>query len=250
MKVLAVDASTRNLSVCLSADEGRVEATLDIGLTHAERVMDLVDFCLGRARLRPADLDLLACAEGPGSFTGLRIGMSTIKGMAFALGKPWVAVPTLDCLAWGLDYLPGAVVPVIDGKKGRLYSAVYSRGRRQGGWLDLPLAALAALLDTYSNITVTGPDAVMLEGLASERSGLRVDPRAGTGAARGMAALALEVFAERGGFPDDAGPLYLRPSEAEETAARKGAVDEADTKSAEETADRRAAGRSEEGKRD
>lgn len=218
MNVLAIDASTELLSVCLTTSGGRAEALLDRGLTHAESIMDLIEFCVSRARIAKADLDLIACAEGPGSFTGLRIGMSTAKGIAAGLGKPWVAVPTLDALAWGLDDFPGAVVPVIDARKGRYYAAVYVRGQRQGDWLDIPLEGLAAELDRHADILVTGPDAGQLESLATERSGIRIDPRARSGAAWGMASLAADIFAERGAFPDSAGPLYLRPSEAEEAA--------------------------------
>jgi len=216
MRILAVDASTELLSVCLDTGGGRVEALLDVGLAHAEQVMGLIDFCLGRSGLGRGDLDLVACTEGPGSFTGLRIGMATVKGLALGLGKPWVAIPTLDCLAWGLENLAGAVVPVIDGKKGRFYAAIYSKGLRQGPWLDLPLAELTALLDTYPEVTFTGPDAEMLEGLAAERAGMRIDPRARTGAARGLAVLAARHFATEGPSPDETAPLYLRPSQAEE----------------------------------
>jgi tRNA threonylcarbamoyladenosine biosynthesis protein TsaB len=222
LNVLAIDTATELLSVCLRTEGGRTEALLDMGLTHAERVMDLVDFCLAKADLKPANLDLLACAEGPGSFTGLRIGMATVKGMALALGKPWVAVPTLDCLAWGLDFAHGAVLPIIDGKKGRLYAAIYLRGLRQGGWIDLPLAAIASLLDTYDEVTVTGPDADLFASLASERGGIRIDPRSRSGAARALAELGIELWSSRGCFPEGAGPLYLRPSEAEETAGSSG----------------------------
>ncbi|MEI6385304.1 MAG: tRNA (adenosine(37)-N6)-threonylcarbamoyltransferase complex dimerization subunit type 1 TsaB [Spirochaetota bacterium] len=220
MNVLAIDGSTGILSVCLSMPKGRAEATIDIGLSHAERIMGLVEFCLKQGGIGPGSIDLVACAEGPGSFTGLRIGMATAKGIAVGRGKPWVAVPTLDCLAWGLEHHAGAVVPVIDGKKGRLFTAIYLKGMRNGGSLDIPLATLAGLLDTYAEVLVTGPDAELLEGLATERSGIRLDRRSGLGAARGMAELARELFAERGGFPDNAGPLYLRPSEAEEAAVR------------------------------
>ncbi|HUX36671.1 MAG TPA: tRNA (adenosine(37)-N6)-threonylcarbamoyltransferase complex dimerization subunit type 1 TsaB [Rectinemataceae bacterium] len=221
MNVLAIDSSTALLSVCLATGKGRTEALLDVGLTHAESIIDLVDFCVTRARLTKADIDLVACTEGPGSFTGLRIGMATAKGIAGGLGKPWVAVPTLDCLAWGLENFSGAVVPVIDARKGRLYSAIYLRGERQGGWLDISLEDLAALLDRYPETLVTGPDAVMLEALATERSGIRLDPRAGNGAARALSVLAARRFSAQGGFSDSAGPLYLRPSEAEEASANK-----------------------------
>jgi tRNA threonylcarbamoyladenosine biosynthesis protein TsaB len=222
MNVLAIDTSTDLLSVALGTDSGWSEACLDLGLRHAERLMDLVDFCVSRAGIAPSDLDLLACTEGPGSFTGLRIGIATVKGMALALAKPWVAVPTLDCLAWGLDAFPGAVVPVIDGKKGRLFSAIYQRGLRQTDWLDLPLDRLAALFDTYPEVLVTGPDADLFDACAAERSDIGVDGRARAPAARALASLALRKFEAEGGARPEAGPMYLRPSEAEETAREAG----------------------------
>ncbi len=219
MKVLAIDASTDQLSVAVSTDEGVAEASISLGLRHAERVMELVDFCLRGAGLDRRDLELVACAKGPGSFTGLRIGMAASKGIAAALGLPWVAVPTLDALAWGYEHFPGAVVPLIDGKKGRFFTAIYLRGARMTDWLDIPLAKLAALLDTYTGVLFTGPDADMAEGLAAERSGLSIDRRAGGPMARALSALAVESFAREGPSPLDEGPLYLRPSEAEETRA-------------------------------
>ena len=225
MKVLAIDASTRMLSVCVSTDSGRTESLLDVGLTHAESVIDLVDFCVTRAGIAKSELGLVACAEGPGSFTGLRIGMATAKGIAKALGIPWVAVPTLDCLAWGLEDFPGAVIPVIDARKGRYWAAIYLRGSRASDWLDIGPEALAALMDKHTEVFVTGPDAGQFEELATGRSGIRIDPRAGSGAARGMAALARSIFEIKGGFPDSAGPLYLRSSEAEETASMQSRVE-------------------------
>lgn len=216
MKILAIDASTEILSVCLRTETGRTEASLDVGLAHAESIIDLVDFCVSRARIAKSSIDLLACTEGPGSFTGLRIGMATTKGLAQGLGKPWVAVPTLDCLAWGFESFRGAVLPLIDARKGRFYAAFYLRGLRQGEWLDVGPAELAALMDRHDEILVTGPDAALLEGLAAERSGIAIDPRAGTGAARALAVLAEVVYREKGPYPEAAGPLYLRPSEAEE----------------------------------
>jgi tRNA threonylcarbamoyladenosine biosynthesis protein TsaB len=216
MNILAVDSSTDVLSVAVAAGDGFAEAALDLGLRHAERIMGLVDFCLRGAGLERGDLGLVACAKGPGSFTGLRIGMAASKGIAAGLGLPWVAVPTLDALAWGYEAFHGAVVPLIDGKKGRVFSAAYLRGERATGWLDIPLAELAALLDTYPDVLFTGPDAELARELASQRSGFAIDRRARTPAARGLAALAAEILERDGPTPVGEGPLYLRPSEAEE----------------------------------
>ncbi|HUW39547.1 MAG TPA: tRNA (adenosine(37)-N6)-threonylcarbamoyltransferase complex dimerization subunit type 1 TsaB [Rectinemataceae bacterium] len=221
MKILAFDTSGDLLSVALRRDSLWAEASLDRGLRHAEQLMALVDFCFERAEMRSEDLDLVACMLGPGSFTGLRIGMATAKGMSLGLGKPFVAVPTLDCLAWGLDTYPGLVVPVMDGKKGRFYSALYRRGERLTDWLDVSPADLAARLDAYDEVLFTGPDAELLEGLAGERSGFRIDRRARTPAARALAEIGEGLFLREGPSPADAGPLYLRSSEAEESAARR-----------------------------
>jgi tRNA threonylcarbamoyladenosine biosynthesis protein TsaB len=219
MNVLAIDASTDILSVALMKDSGWSEASLDLGLRHAERIIELADSCLARSLTLRSELGLVACARGPGSFTGLRIGMAASKGIAAGLAIPWISVPTLDALAWGYDCFDGAVAPIIDGRKGRVYSAVYLRGRRATDWLDIPLDKLAALLDTYPRALATGPDAELFRGYALERSGFWVDERARTPAARAIAALGLIAFREGGPGKTDEGPLYLRPSEAEEPAS-------------------------------
>lgn len=220
MNVLAIDTSTDILSVALKTETGWAEASLQGGLRHAERLMGLVDFCLAQAGIARSELGLAACARGPGSFTGLRIGMAASKGIAAGLGIPWVSVPTMDALAWGLDAFPGAVAPIVDGKQGRVYSAVYLRGERVGDWLDIHLAKLASLLDTYPEALATGPDAELFREFAAERSGFRIDERAGCPAARAIAILGLRAFLRGGAGPTDEGPLYLRPSGADESAAR------------------------------
>lgn len=218
MKVLAIDSATDILSVALMTEGGWADASLDMGLRHAESMMRLVDSCLEASGLPRADIGLVACARGPGSFTGLRIGMAASKGIAAGLGVPWISVPTLDALAWGYDCVGGAVAPIIDGKKGRVYSAVYVRGVRVSDWLDIPLAKLSALLDTYPEALATGPDAELFRAFAAERSGFRIDERARNPAARAIAALGLAAFLKDGPGSLDEGPLYLRPVEAEEPA--------------------------------
>lgn len=219
MKVLAIDTASDILAVALMTETGWAEASLDLGLKHAERLIDLVDFCMSRAGIKPADLDLVACSGGPGSFTGLRIGMATAKGFSLALKKPWVSVPTLDCLAWGFESYQGIVAPVMDGKKGRFYTAFYLKGARVSDYLDISLARFASLVDTYPQTLITGPDAALFEELATQRSGIHIDRRAGVSAARALAVLANEKLAKEGPSANDEGPLYLRPSEAEEAAS-------------------------------
>ena len=92
---------------------GFVGVTVDAGFRHAERLMGTVDFCLSEAGLSKTDIDLFACAGGPGSFTGLRIAMASIKGMAYGLGKPFVSVPSLDAMAADWEGTSPVIVPAL-----------------------------------------------------------------------------------------------------------------------------------------
>jgi tRNA threonylcarbamoyladenosine biosynthesis protein TsaB len=126
MRLLAVETSTLTGAVAL-LDGPRVvgESRLNVAVTHGERLLAAVDGILREARWRLEDVDALAVAVGPGSFTGLRIGVSTMKGLAFATGKPLVGIPTLDALAWTLPFAAYPVCPILDAKKGEVYTALY-----------------------------------------------------------------------------------------------------------------------------
>src|SRR5439155_671258 len=101
---------------------------LDVRVTHSERLMGAVDRLLGDARWTVRDLTALAVAVGPGSFTGLRVGLSTVKGLALALGIPVAAVPTLDAMAASLPFAALPVCPVRDARKGEVHASLYRCG--------------------------------------------------------------------------------------------------------------------------
>ncbi|PYM04330.1 MAG: tRNA (adenosine(37)-N6)-threonylcarbamoyltransferase complex dimerization subunit type 1 TsaB, partial [Candidatus Rokuibacteriota bacterium] len=126
MKVLGLETATLAGGAAL-IDGDRIvgEYTLNIRVTHSERVMAAVDRLLTDAGWRPSDLEGLAVSIGPGSFTGLRIGVSTAKGLALALGLAVVPVPTLDALAAGLPFAALPVCPILDARKGEVYASLY-----------------------------------------------------------------------------------------------------------------------------
>ncbi len=151
MRVLAVDTSTMAGGVALLDDDRIVgESLLDVRTTHSERLMVAVDRALGDAGWTAASLDGFAVAVGPGSFTGLRIGLAAVKGLAFALGRPIAAVPTLDAMAAGLAWASRPVCPVLEARKGEVFASLYRWDgramRREWEYLSLPLAAFAARL--------------------------------------------------------------------------------------------------------
>ncbi len=131
LKVLAIETSTMAGSVALVDEGGLIsEHLLNIKVTHSERLLPTIDDTLRDAKVRISDIDGFAISIGPGSFTGLRIGASTIKGLAFATGKPVVGIPTLDALAENVLFTDYLVCPIMDARKKEVYTAFYKRDEK------------------------------------------------------------------------------------------------------------------------
>jgi tRNA threonylcarbamoyladenosine biosynthesis protein TsaB len=126
MKLLALDTATQSCSVAVT-NEGSLSAELTIvkSQTHSKHLMELIQSVLEIAGFGLADLDGLAVTIGPGSFTGLRIGISTIKGLAHALARPVVGISTLEALAWQCGQTSYLICPLLDARKGEVYGAIY-----------------------------------------------------------------------------------------------------------------------------
>ncbi|HYF84356.1 MAG TPA: tRNA (adenosine(37)-N6)-threonylcarbamoyltransferase complex dimerization subunit type 1 TsaB [Clostridia bacterium] len=127
MKILAVDTSTSAATAAIMED-GRLvsEYILNINRAHSQKIMGIIDDLFKKSGMEPAEIDIYACSSGPGSFTGLRIGASIMKGMAQTFRKPIVGVPTLDALAYNLYNCTGLVCPMLDAQRGMVYSSLYS----------------------------------------------------------------------------------------------------------------------------
>ncbi|SDZ18185.1 tRNA threonylcarbamoyladenosine biosynthesis protein TsaB [Proteiniborus ethanoligenes] len=126
MKVLAIDTSSTSATCAIiHEDKLLVEYTLNHKLTHSQKIMPIIQEALEGCELKVSDIDIFAVAKGPGSFTGLRIGVATIKGLAQAVNKSVVGIPTLDALAFNLPYCEGIVVPVMDARRDRVFTAIY-----------------------------------------------------------------------------------------------------------------------------
>ena len=202
--ILALETATSTGSVALYSQSLIGEYTLNIQRTHSERLMPAVVKILEDAQIKPKDLGAIAVSVGPGSFTGLRIGVMTAKAMAWSLDVPLVGVPTLDAMAWNLRYTQGLLCPALSCRRGEFYSAFYTADgtgeiQRQTDYLALPLASLEekarafsgpkywfgdAPLEVESGIVVTGglalPKAGAVAQLAQRKleRGETEDPRA------------------------------------------------------------------------
>ena len=212
---MALETSTlAGGAALLDGDRVIGESLLDVRITHSERLMPAIDRLLRDASWTPASLEGLAVAVGPGSFTGLRIGLSAVKGLAWALGLGVAAVPTLEALAAALPFAAHPVCPVLHARKNEVYCSLYRWDgvtmRRQ--WDDLALAPeeLASRL--------TEPTILLGDGahLIASRHARLAPPHRRMPSAAAVGVLGLARF--RAGDIVSAGelsPFYLRPSQAE-----------------------------------
>ena len=225
MNILSADTSTDVLSIALSTDNSYEERLVKGRFSHSEDLLAEIESLLSRAGIGMADLDLLAVTKGPGSFTGLRIGMASMKGISSALSVPLVSIPTLDAIAEAASTYPGAILPAIDARKHRFYISLHKGGRtivpdRDGNAEDI----IPFIRDEDLPVLITGPDAAAFsERIAEADPSIRtiIDPEAPRNISRALQRLAAARLASHG--PDDIGegPVYIRRSDAEEALEKR-----------------------------
>ena len=126
MKILALDSTAICATAAVCEDEKLLcQITLNNGNTHSETLLPMVEFMLRSLALSVHDMDLLALSEGPGSFTGVRIGAATVKGLAFGTDIPCLGVSTLEALAYNLKSFSGILCPVMNARRSQLYNALF-----------------------------------------------------------------------------------------------------------------------------
>jgi len=199
------------LTVVLDSGGHRIELIIENGLNHVQLLMPAVQSVFEQSKIGPKDLDIVACSAGPGSFTGLRIGMATAKGIARGAACHFKVLPTLDLLAFGREGWPGIVVPIIDARKNRVYTAAFRNGKRIKDYQDIALDSFLDSLAKESTILATGPNAELAEGY--ER--VTIDRLASYGRGAAILDAARKAYEKDGPDSLDTGPVYLRPTEAE-----------------------------------
>ena len=224
MNILVNDTSSQALTVALKTDSFFESRTSEgRSVQHSERLMPTVMELCSDAKITTKDIDLLACTRGPGSFTGLRIGMSAFKGMAYALDKPLVSVSTMEVLANCVPYFDGAVVTVLDAKKQRWYLAAFEKNGAEAKRImadtDGTEADLVDVLKPYAKVLVTGPDAEafskVLSDMYKEEKMIIADKISTKAVSTSLIECAVRKFEKDGADDIGQGPVYLRKSDAE-----------------------------------
>ena len=220
MIVLAVDSTAvcATAAACLFENDRLVAYALTTsknGLTHSETLLPIADGVLRLLGKRMDEVGLFAVSAGPGSFTGVRIGVSLVKGLAFAGGTPCAAVSPLEALAKAHEAFPGVVCAVMDARRGQYYNALFQNGERLCSDRAIDTDALLAELGS-GPVLVCGDGAALLCERA-RRENLRLAPES----SREQNALSVALCGYRRwslGYavtPDALSPVYLRKPQAE-----------------------------------
>lgn len=224
-KVLAIDTSSMVASAAVLDDDKVLgEITYNYKKQHSTILIPMIDSLLSSLGLEVSQMDCIACASGPGSFTGLRIGAATAKGLCHGAGKPIVGIPTLDGLAFNMAYAAGIICPCMDALHDNVYTAIY---RWQGDrlfkiedYMALSLKELSERLSIYNEKVVFLGDGIFvyrdkITELLGEKA-VFAPVHMNMQRASSIGALALERY-KRGDTDDylTFAPFYLRKPQAE-----------------------------------
>ena len=221
MLILALESSALTASVAICDGERLLgEYTVNNGNTHSETLLPMAEALLRDLRISISEIDLFAVSVGPGSFTGIRIGVSTLKGLAFGTKKPCVGVSTLEAMAYNL-YIPnGLICPVMNARRKQVYTALF---RESNGKIERLMPDSAISIEELDQILATYHEPVYLVGdgydlavenlthpLGSTPERLRYQ------SAASIAKAAYIAYSEGSYISDnDIKPIYLRPCQAE-----------------------------------
>ncbi len=225
MKILGIDSSGMVASVAVVEDDIMVaEYSVNHKKTHSQTLLPMLDEIVKMTEQDLNDIDAIAVAAGPGSFTGLRIGAATVKGLGLALGKPVVAVPTCHALAynlWGTDSL---VCPIMDARRNQVYTGIYEFSEGKLSCLmeqsAMDIHDIISRLNDMKRPVIFVGDGVpvfkdIIEAELTEKAGF-APAHINRQRAGAVATLGIEFFNE-GKFEgaDEHKPVYLRKSQAE-----------------------------------
>lgn len=233
MLILALDSTAQVGSVALCEDETLIaEYTVNTGRTHSETLLPMVESILKIAGYTVDDVDLFVCTAGPGSFTGVRIGAATVKGIAFGKGKPCIGVSTLEALALNGIAMDGILCPAMNARRQQVYNALFeSDGSAMTRLCEDRALAITELGEELKNRYPDCPVYLMGDGaklvydaLAEDLGGrLRLLPeRLLHQSGYNTAQAGLRLYREGVRATDaELVPVYLRPSQAERVRMEK-----------------------------
>ena len=240
MKILGLDSSGIVASVAIVEDDVLIaEYTVNYKKTHSQTLLPMLDEIAKMTELDLNSIDAIAVAAGPGSFTGLRIGSATAKGLGLALKKPLIAIPTVEGLAYNLYDISGLICPIMDARRKQVYTGIYRFTDHQlkvvEDQMAVPMETVIEKLNQYGEaVTFLGDGVPVFHELIAEKMTVSYSfAPAHVNKQRAAAVAALGEIYYRQGKTETAMehvPDYLRVSQAErERAEREAAKADADS---------------------
>ena len=220
MLILAFESSARAASVALAEDGVILDESYRCDtLTHSETLLPMAEQLLDRHGLRPADIDLFAVAQGPGSFTGIRIGIATVKGLSWACEKPCLGVSTLEAMAMSHAPTGGLICPCMDARRSQVYNALFDASSglpvRLREDRAISVAELAEdVLSLAAPVLLVG-DGAQLVAAEFEKLGVPYALASPESLLQRASGVAMAAFGKEGYPSADLLPVYLRLSQAE-----------------------------------
>ena len=211
MKIAAIDTSSKALTLAILEDETLLaQMTLNIKKNHSITLMPAIDFLMNSLDMKPTDLDRIVVAQGPGSYTGLRMAVATAKTLAHTLKIELVGVSSLQALV--PEQVEGLVIPVMDARRNNVYAGFYQSGQSVRPEAHLPLAEVLEIAGVADQpVTFVGETAVFAEQIEAALPGVSVQPTLPDAAVIGRLGLDLPAQSIH-----DFVPNYLKRVEAEE----------------------------------
>ncbi|MBE6715046.1 MAG: tRNA (adenosine(37)-N6)-threonylcarbamoyltransferase complex dimerization subunit type 1 TsaB [Ruminococcaceae bacterium] len=219
MLILSLDSAATVASVALVRDETVLgEYTLNAGNTHSVTLLPMIEHLLKMTGKKIEDIDLFAISEGPGSFTGVRIGAACIKGLAFQYDKPCVGVSTLEALAYNLRGFGGIICPCMNARRDQVYTALFRDGDypvRLTDDMAISVSELSEMLSGYENVYFCGDGYFLVSHLSDFKTPDRLCLQSGVSVAA-VAKRKYDLCEDRSVFTSDSlAPTYLRKPQAE-----------------------------------
>lgn len=226
MRILALDSTENTAAVAITEDETLIASTvINAGRSHSELLLPAIEGLMTASRLSYSDIDVFACSSGPGSFTGVRIGVSTVKGLAFGRNAVCIGVSSTEALAYNYLNFDGIICPSMDARRSQLYNALF---RSENGVItrltedrSVSSTDLAAELESFNEpIYICGGGEHIIREAAKNNPNLRPTPeilkRQNAYSVAVCAFRAIKNGADISALTDKTvSPSYLRPSQAE-----------------------------------
>lgn len=219
MNILAIDCAVSRLCIALKYEDKLISEILDIGMKQSEMLVPTIDEIMNKMGCKAENLDATALTIGPGSFTGLRLGISALKAIELAFGIPVYGISSLDCYSYPFKNSSLPVLSCIDANKDKFYASISQKGQfilKEGDWDIEKIVEESKKLD---RIIITGPDAEKLKAIISEQAPeteLITIHNAKFDTAEVLINITEEMIEQKKEpLKDFDGPVYLRASEAE-----------------------------------